>query len=203
MLDISIVLPRRILPVLGWAARWIQCGLFALVLMQLPLLGQTERVELTLKGSWGEPSTVPYGSVEGIMVVSNLAYVTQRVWQTTATVGLVIYDLAKPFRPAPMAACQTMMMMGVSDVCVVGDFAYLAADDDLLILEVRQVLSPIAVSRAGDTLVLTWSGGPGIKLQRTRSLANPSWTDVPDTEGRSRTEWPIDPGQEFFRLVKP
>ncbi|MBI2948894.1 MAG: xanthine dehydrogenase family protein molybdopterin-binding subunit [Verrucomicrobia bacterium] len=60
-----------------------------------------------------------------------------------------------------------------------------------------------APERSGDQLRLTWNGGPGVKLQKSASLNNPVWQDVPDTDGRSSVSLPLADGAAYFRLVKP
>jgi hypothetical protein len=57
--------------------------------------------------------------------------------------------------------------------------------------------------RAPGRLILTWDGGPGIRLQRTTSLTPATWTDVNGSEGLSTLEVPLGGLSEFFRLVKP
>lgn len=56
--------------------------------------------------------------------------------------------------------------------------------------------------RSGDQLVLSWKGGPGIKLQYSPSLSNPSWQDVPNTAGASSASLPASDRAGFFRLVR-
>jgi len=53
------------------------------------------------------------------------------------------------------------------------------------------------------TILLTWNGGPGIKLQKTISLANPNWQDVSGSEGLSQIELPCAEAAGLFRLIKP
>jgi hypothetical protein len=50
--------------------------------------------------------------------------------------------------------------------------------------------------------VLTWEGNPGIKLQKSTSLTNPNWQDVPGTTGQSLAILP-QADAAFFRLVQP
>lgn len=54
--------------------------------------------------------------------------------------------------------------------------------------------------RAQQQIQLNWNGGPGIKLQKTDSLQNPVWVDVPETEGKSSVSLPAVEGNAFFRL---
>ena len=57
--------------------------------------------------------------------------------------------------------------------------------------------------RSGDQIQLSWNGGPGIRLQRSPSLANPVWQDVPDTDGTSSVKLPLTEVTSFFRIIKP
>jgi len=54
-----------------------------------------------------------------------------------------------------------------------------------------------------NTLTLSWTGGPGIRLQRTSSLTVPEWRDEPGSEGVSHMELPRDTAAAFFRLIRP
>jgi nicotinate dehydrogenase subunit B len=57
--------------------------------------------------------------------------------------------------------------------------------------------------RSGDQIQLSWNGGPGIKLQRSSSLANPVWQDVPDTDAKNSVNLPLTEATAFFRVFKP
>jgi len=54
-----------------------------------------------------------------------------------------------------------------------------------------------------NTVTLSWNGGPDIKLQRTPSLTNPNWQELPGSEGVSQIELPRDADAAFFRLIQP
>jgi len=56
---------------------------------------------------------------------------------------------------------------------------------------------------SGSVAVLTWEGGPGIKLQKTPSLTTPNWQDVPNTDGQSLSVLPQTDAAAFFRLIQP
>ena len=43
----------------------------------------------------------------------------------------------------------------------------------------------------------------GSRLQRTASLTNPVWQDVPVSETATTVTLPLTNASEFFRLVKP
>ena len=48
----------------------------------------------------------------------------------------------------------------------------------------------------------SWNGGPGISLQRTTSLTETLWQDVPGTEGQTSVSLPATDATTFFRLFK-
>jgi len=52
-------------------------------------------------------------------------------------------------------------------------------------------------------LVLTWDFSPGFMLQRTASLSNPQWSEVPGSQGQTAVQLPLTNSNEFFRLAKP
>jgi nicotinate dehydrogenase subunit B len=55
----------------------------------------------------------------------------------------------------------------------------------------------------GDQIQLSWNGGPGIRVQKSAALTNPTWQDVPNTEGQSRATLPAADATAYFRLVRP
>ncbi len=58
------------------------------------------------------------------------------------------------------------------------------------------------IQRSGDRIHLEWEAALGWRLQRSGSLAEPQWSDVPETEGASDVTLPIGGPQQFFRLVR-
>ena len=58
------------------------------------------------------------------------------------------------------------------------------------------------VAAASVKVVIEWIGGPNILLQRSPSLSNPDWSDVPGSVGRSRFELDAPSENVFFRLRK-
>ena len=62
--------------------------------------------------------------------------------------------------------------------------------------------SRLTAASIGNLLVLTWSGSAGTRLQRTPSLAPPTWADVDGSEGVSTLGLKISGGHEFFRLIR-
>jgi hypothetical protein len=61
----------------------------------------------------------------------------------------------------------------------------------------------LSALRAPGRVILTWNGGPGIRLQRTTSLSPATWTDVNGSDSLSTLELPLGGLAEFFQLVKP
>lgn len=58
-----------------------------------------------------------------------------------------------------------------------------------------------SASTAGHVMI-SWLGRPGVHLQ-TKSSLNGSWTDHPETDGLSSTNWPSGGSAQFFRLIQP
>jgi nicotinate dehydrogenase subunit B len=56
--------------------------------------------------------------------------------------------------------------------------------------------------RSGDQIRISWKGGSGIKLQKTTTLSNPTWQDVPNTDGVSSSSLLASDSAAYFRLVK-
>lgn len=63
-------------------------------------------------------------------------------------------------------------------------------------------LGKLNASVSGSNLILNWTGGAGIKLQKTTSLSAPNWSDVPNTTGASTATEAIGTGMAFYRLIK-
>lgn len=52
--------------------------------------------------------------------------------------------------------------------------------------------------------IMSWNGGPAIRLQTRTNLTSGAWTDVvPDTTGLSSSEVILVPDQTYFRLIGP
>lgn len=58
-----------------------------------------------------------------------------------------------------------------------------------------------SASTAGHVMI-SWLGRPGVHLQTKASLTGP-WTDHPETDGLSSTNWPSGGSAQFFRLIQP
>ena len=57
---------------------------------------------------------------------------------------------------------------------------------------------------SGGHAPISWLGRPGVHLQTATNLAaSVLWQDLPATDGMSQTNYPVSPGQNFFRLINP
>ena len=56
---------------------------------------------------------------------------------------------------------------------------------------------------ANGQIALSWTAGPGIRLQQATDLGGQSWADVPNTLGQGAATVPIGSGTAFLRLVGP
>ena len=45
-----------------------------------------------------------------------------------------------------------------------------------------------SISADGGVVTISWQGAAGVRLQKASNLANPNWTDVPDSHGVSSTK---------------
>jgi glycerophosphoryl diester phosphodiesterase len=64
-------------------------------------------------------------------------------------------------------------------------------------------LPVLSIAYATPDIVLTWAAQPGVRLQRSATLATASWSEVPGTEGTgSHREAVIPGGIRFFRLAR-
>ncbi|MGV3773056.1 MAG: LamG domain-containing protein, partial [Verrucomicrobiales bacterium] len=59
-----------------------------------------------------------------------------------------------------------------------------------------------SITRNGSNITINWTGAAGVKLQKTSSLTNPSWSDVAGTDGQSTATITANEGAAFFRLVR-
>ncbi len=64
-------------------------------------------------------------------------------------------------------------------------------------------LGNLTITRSGGNVNFTWTGGTGIRLQKTTPLVPASWTDIGSTLGNSSHSEAIGAGPTFFRLFKP
>jgi hypothetical protein len=70
--------------------------------------------------------------------------------------------------------------------------------------QVVETASPVlqVTRNSSDHLLLSWPGGPGIHLQTRPNLNSGAWTDHPETDGLSSTNWPISGQSLFFRVIQ-
>ncbi|MBM3883067.1 MAG: hypothetical protein FJ387_25680 [Verrucomicrobia bacterium] len=94
-----------------------------------------------------------------------------------------------------------VLRFGVVPGCLGGPIQPRAQTDPVTLTYLGPYLR--AIARATDQMLLLWKGRPGLRLQRTRSLIQPEWTDVADSDGRSRIEWLPSGSNDFFRLHRP
>lgn len=67
----------------------------------------------------------------------------------------------------------------------------------------NQDLGEIAISRGADnSIVLTWQGAPGVKLQRMTEVTGGTVETIASTDGQSRYETTATGQMAFFRLVR-
>ena len=59
-----------------------------------------------------------------------------------------------------------------------------------------------SVSVSGNTVTITWPGQPDVKLLKTTSLINPSWTDVAGSLGASSATDAFSPGGAYYLLQR-
>jgi hypothetical protein len=63
-------------------------------------------------------------------------------------------------------------------------------------------LGPLSLQTTNGQAMLSWTAGPGVRLQSGISLIN-GWQDVPNTQGSNSLAVPLGAGQKFFRLIGP
>jgi len=54
----------------------------------------------------------------------------------------------------------------------------------------------------GGVATISWQGAAGVRLQKASKLANPSWADVPDSQGVSSAKEIADQAEAYYRLVR-
>ena len=122
---------------------------------------------------------------------------------------LEVIDVSNPAAPVRVGGCITRNRgdpdwFPDQDIQVVGNYAYVTdAEWGLQIIRLRDVLTLNPPILSGDKLALCWTGGPGIKLQKTTILSPANWQDVTGSDGVSNIELPRGGAAAFFRLIKP
>ncbi len=59
-----------------------------------------------------------------------------------------------------------------------------------------------SISADGGVVTISWQGAAGVRLQKASNLANPNWTDVPDTGGESSAKEVADQSESYYRLIR-
>ncbi len=138
-----------------------------------------------------------FGWAQAVQVVQG------RVFIAGEYTGLEVFNVDAPTNPMPVA--QYPMGTGDDagwDLDVIGNFACLARGaSGLLVFSIYEPPRIRAFTRIGNELRIDWDGTPGLKLQRSASLQNPDWTDVPDSDGQGHVRLPLGADSEFFRLI--
>ncbi|HKQ38698.1 MAG TPA: endonuclease/exonuclease/phosphatase family protein [Verrucomicrobiae bacterium] len=65
-----------------------------------------------------------------------------------------------------------------------------------------RTLPPLSIAREGGEVHLNWRGGPGVRLQRSLSLAPTNWTDVTGSLAVSNVTESIGGETRFYRLSR-
>jgi uncharacterized protein YuzE len=112
---------------------------------------------------------------------ADAAYLTGQYYGTNLTF--------RPYNP-PGAMPDSL---GLND----GFLVKYSADGQIAGYELR--LGGIAVT--GDTITLNWTLSPNVKLQRTLSLASPTWQDVVGSLGQASHTETVTNAVAFYRLV--
>jgi len=119
--------------------------------------------------------------------------------------GVHVIDIRNPLSPAAGVSYATRNASVVqavgTTVCVAESWAALSWLS-VLELGLPGALKLNLPALSGNSLTLSWSGGPGIKLQKTTSLTNPNWQDVMGSDGASSIALPCDGAAGFFRLIQ-
>ena len=59
-----------------------------------------------------------------------------------------------------------------------------------------------SISADGGVVTISWQGAAGVRLQKASNLANPNWTDVPDSQGVSSAKEVADQAEAYYRLIR-
>jgi len=151
-----------------------------------------------------DPGTV---SLSGLFVSGAYAFVTFS-HRFTQERHLDILDVRDPTQPVKVGEYDPQPRTEYLDMVMAGNTLYTATQAGLTVLDffalnVSPRLRLNAPVLSGGVAVLTWEGGPGIKLQKTTSLTTPNWQDVPNTDGQSLSVLPQTDAAAFFRLIQP
>jgi len=140
-------------------------------------------------------------ALEELLVQGRYAFVTLH----GDTNRVDILDVGDPTQPVKVG--EYYAERAVSALAMAGNILYTTSDTGLTVLDFYapntspnlRLNTPVL---SGGVAVLTWDGGPGIKLQKTTSLTAPDWQDVPGTLGQSLIALPPTDTAAFFRLIQ-
>jgi len=148
-----------------------------------------------------DPSLPVFISDNGCVTIYSLhvagQYAYSTIWNSSFnTFQLVIADSTHLVNVAYKVHWPTAPMQVVKNLIYV-------AGNPLLVYEITDQPAIRSISHSEGYLTLTWDSAPGFVLQRTSSLADPLWSEVPDSSDRGSIELPMTQGNEFFRLARP
>lgn len=136
--------------------------------------------------------------IEGLHVSGHYAFaVIYHSWLNTCF--LHIADTSDPANWAMIGLKENWCSARMQ---VAGNLIYLSTNP-LSVYEISDRPAITSLSINADSLVLTWDFSPGFMLQRTASLSNPQWSEVPGSQGQTAVQLPLTNSNEFFRLAKP
>lgn len=135
--------------------------------------------------------------IQSLHVSDQFVYAT--IWASFAnTFILAVLDASDP---------TNLMVVGwkwnwISPVFGVASNLVYVATHPLSVYEIVDRPSITSLSINADSLILTWENAPGFVLQRTTTLIDPAWSDVPGSEGNTSIWLPMTGDSGFFRLAK-
>ena len=142
------------------------------------------------------------GEINGIQVQGRYVLLSSGWYEGGPQIyGIRVIDVGDPSKPELVGEYRNFNG-GFGSIDMVGNMIY-AAHGDLRILELSPVLALASPTHTENGLTLSWNGGPGIRLQKTASLGDSLWQDVPGTEAQSTFILPLVDGNSFFRVIKP
>ena len=59
-----------------------------------------------------------------------------------------------------------------------------------------------SVSVNGGIATISWQGAAGVRLQKASNLANPNWSDITNTQGKSSANEVADQAEAYYRLIR-
>jgi len=123
--------------------------------------------------------------------------------------GVHVIDVRNPLSPIAVASYvatnypPNAVQAAGSMVCVAEGYDGISFSVGVLELSLPGPLKLNPPVLSATKLTLSWTGGPGIKLQKTVGLAPANWQDVAGSDRLSSLELPRDGAAAFFRLIQP